>query len=1045
MGCTTSTLVTEPRKSAGHTAHTAPDEQLEPYEPLTSEEINLRIQSCEKTLTHRLGDSGITLRYAYLSQRGYYPEDLHKSNQDAFRITPSIGGESSSFFAGVFDGHGAEGDTCSAYVRDTFEPRLRKAMDEPNSDLQVAHTTAFAECNVGMHEQDFDDSMSGTTAITAYFRDRQLVIANIGDSRAIMGEKKGQRVIAHSLSMDQTPYRADERARVKKAGAVVMSCDQLEGFEPYHENWGVELGEEVDNGGDPPRLWAPGQTYPGCAFTRSIGDNLAEAIGVNAVPELLLKELTPNDKFIVLASDGVWEFLTNQAVTDMILKFKDPLEACRAVVAEAYRLWLQYEVRTDDITMIIIFLDFDEAENRKTAGIESMRSSAQSSRTSADYVAALQLPTPSRPVRRGVSKEKRAEMAIGAPVVPDEDLSDFVPALVPKTDAELGRIKSAVKANFLFQHLSDTQSKMIFNAMVRTEVKAGEVVIQQGSAGDVFYIVDAGEYLVTVQAAAGSPPVEVMRYTAAGGTNPCFGELAILHNKPRAATVTCVSAGALWAIDRRSFRAVLMRSSSNQMRRTLRSVPTLKPLTMPQLRRLEELLIETTYRDGEHVVKQGDCIDALHLVVSGCAALARRTTDGGEDELSTLPDLYFGELALLGAAPSKASVVAKGPLRCAAISKRRFEEEFGPLQAFHDAVRKQREAIVKVRRVHVRHREAQGPSDVSRGSFALHGLVTSNESSALMFTRHRTTGEEYTLRASSKAQAEASGMASRLMAEATLLQEVPTPSPFVPIALTHWHDETHLYSLFKERIVGDLQQLLDIEGVLDEASACFYGASVALALEHLHAVGIVSRNLSPDALALDANGRLQLWDLRFAVRLEDEASVNDICGAGLYFAPEQVAQLGHGFPVDYWQLGVLLYQLTTGSVPWIGPAEDADSVAEVDLYRRIATHVHGGITTATLGLSAELDGLINDLLHPTPSRRLGCGIEGPRRLSEQPWFAMIDFEALMHGNVHVPSKSKSWCEQTNAASARARSARRFLSTVAPTSGAPWSEGFGRVV
>lgn len=57
------------------------------------------------------------------------------------------------------------------------------------------------------------------------------------------------------------------------------------------------------------------------------------------------------------ASDGVWEFLTNQSVADMILKFTDPLDACRAVVAESYRLWLQYEVRTDDITMILAFID----------------------------------------------------------------------------------------------------------------------------------------------------------------------------------------------------------------------------------------------------------------------------------------------------------------------------------------------------------------------------------------------------------------------------------------------------------------------------------------------------------------------------------------------------------------------------------------------------------------------------------------------------------------------------------------------------------------
>jgi len=176
-------------------------------------------------------------RYAYVTQRGYYPDDLYKNNQDAFRITPSVGGDSSTFFAGVFDGHGSDGDACSAFVRDAIETRLKSAMEQTPLDVEAAHTRAFVGCNMNMHEQEFDDSMSGTTAITAYFREREVVIANIGDSRAVLGEQKGKRVMAHSLSVDQTPYRADERARVQQAGAVVMSCDQLEGIEPYHENW----------------------------------------------------------------------------------------------------------------------------------------------------------------------------------------------------------------------------------------------------------------------------------------------------------------------------------------------------------------------------------------------------------------------------------------------------------------------------------------------------------------------------------------------------------------------------------------------------------------------------------------------------------------------------------------------------------------------------------------------------------------------------------------------------------------------------------------
>lgn len=171
------------------------------------------------------------------------------------------------------------------------------------------------------HVQKFDDSMSGTTAIVCFFKGAELTVANVGDSRAIVGEKKGKRIIAYSLSIDQTPYRADERERVKAAGAVVMSCDQLEGIVPFHENWGVNLGEELDNGGDPPRVWAPGKSFPGCAFTRSIGDHVAESIGVTAEPELLVKEMTREDK--------VARRQTRYSVTHAAARPPSPLEKAR--------------------------------------------------------------------------------------------------------------------------------------------------------------------------------------------------------------------------------------------------------------------------------------------------------------------------------------------------------------------------------------------------------------------------------------------------------------------------------------------------------------------------------------------------------------------------------------------------------------------------------------------------------------------------------------------------------------------------------------------
>ena len=205
--------------------------------------------------------------------------------------------------------------------------------------------------------------MSGTTCIGMCIKDGWLEIANCGDSRAIIacekdtGRKKTTKLIARPLSIDHTAFRKDERERVKKYGARIRTMDQLDGLEPIHENWGLNLGEEIDASGDPPRIWAQDGDYPGTAFTRSIGDSVSERLGVFADPEMGREQLTSQDKFIVVASDGVFEFLTSQAVVDMVCKYTDTLSASRAVVEESYQLWLQYEVRTDDITMICIFLE----------------------------------------------------------------------------------------------------------------------------------------------------------------------------------------------------------------------------------------------------------------------------------------------------------------------------------------------------------------------------------------------------------------------------------------------------------------------------------------------------------------------------------------------------------------------------------------------------------------------------------------------------------------------------------------------------------------
>jgi len=1007
MGCANSSSKQPPSDQGGHGGGSDEPEEEEAYNPLTEDEVNARIVCSREAEIFKLGTSKIALRYAYLSQRGYYPEDLYKANQDAFKVIPRFAGEADQIFFGVFDGHGVDGDSCSYFVRDNIEAELKLQMAKYPEDFEKAYKETFIQVNIRMHDQEFDDSMSGTTAIAAFFKGTQFTVANIGDSRAVVGEKKGKRVIAYSLSIDQTPYRQDERERVKASGAVVMSCDQLEGIVPYHENWGVNLGEELDNGGDPPRVWAPGKSFPGCAFTRSIGDAVAESIGVTAEPELLRKELTEEDQFVVLASDGVWEFLTNQSVADMILKFTDPLDACRAVVAESYRLWLQYEVRTDDITMILAFLDTESNMPDEEREQLSLRRRRESRRGSADQISVGldivgRAGGENRPVRRGLSKEKKQQMAIAASTeAEDDDNSEWVMEVVPKTADELTRIKAAVKANFLFQHLNDSQAKQVYDVMKRVSVKKGDVVIRQGDQGDWFYVVDEGEYVVTLE--QNGKDVEILRYTTQGGANPCFGELALMYSKPRAATVTAAQDGVLWAMDRRSFRSILMKSSAVSLTRTLRSVEILKSLKVGQLQRLQDLLTEVTFKDGDYVIRQGDQSENLYVIAEGRVRITRKENEN-DPEAKLVMELgtgqYFGERALLTNEPRAANVIAcsERPLKLLYISKEAFEEVLGPLQEIIDADRQYREDVAMKKQL---QQESEGLADVQIGDFGLEGKSVTVD--PFQYVLAKLKGREYTIKSVSKSKVVAMGLQTRIMHEKELASALLTHNRFVPLALTTLQDDGYLYTVFKTRVAVDLSTLLG-ETPFDEKTAMFYTASVALALEHLQADAnrIIYRNLTPEAIVLDAAGYVQLLDMRYAAKADPTPS--DFCGYAHYLSPEQVSGQGHGLAVDFWALGTLTYELITGGAnPWLtgDPAKDS----EVGIYQRISTHQPGGLKFPDgVNPSEPLSNFLNDLMHPTADRRLGARGMGPKEVRTHKFFGSFAWDKLEAGKLDGPHR-----------------------------------------
>jgi len=244
---------------------------------------------------------------------------------------------------------------------------------------------ALVTTNDQLHKAPIDDSLSGTTACLALLQNRTVYVANVGDSRAVLAQKKAatgptadatkeveeeenvsastddsaSNLIALELTTDQTPFRQDECERVQRAGARVMTLDQMEGVKEQ----GVRCWTtEANCDGDPPRLWSPTGTYPGTAFTRSIGDSVAESIGVFAEPEMSQIEITNDMSFLILASDGVWEFVSSQKAVDIVAGFSDPAEAAQALASTAYKAWLKKETRTDDISVAVLYFSFAEGE-----------------------------------------------------------------------------------------------------------------------------------------------------------------------------------------------------------------------------------------------------------------------------------------------------------------------------------------------------------------------------------------------------------------------------------------------------------------------------------------------------------------------------------------------------------------------------------------------------------------------------------------------------------------------------------------------------------
>ena len=303
---------------------------------------------------------GIGFRYlSKLTKEGRNQNGKPKINQDTILVHLNVGDIPGFNLFGVLDGHGPLGHLVSQFCRDYFIKVMTKYAESckksklitPESIYNELRRTNFAYIVDAFKKADthmkcnnnVDCYFSGTTCNLVLQLNKNLICASVGDSRAILIYDRGdsQNNCIFPLSYDHKPDLPIEKNRIQLNGGVV---DQIT------DAFGNKVG--------PQRVWKSGVNYPGLAMSRSLGDLQAKELGVIADPQIIEYTINHSSRYMVICSDGVWEYIQNEQVRDLgnaFYKINDVGGFCTNLVKFAVHSWEQFDIIRDDITAVCIY------------------------------------------------------------------------------------------------------------------------------------------------------------------------------------------------------------------------------------------------------------------------------------------------------------------------------------------------------------------------------------------------------------------------------------------------------------------------------------------------------------------------------------------------------------------------------------------------------------------------------------------------------------------------------------------------------------------
>uniref|UniRef100_A0A668AIT6 cGMP-dependent protein kinase n=1 Tax=Myripristis murdjan TaxID=586833 RepID=A0A668AIT6_9TELE len=573
--------------------------------------------------------------------------------------------------------------------------------------------------------------------------------------------------------------------------------------------------------------------------------------------------------------------------------------------------------------------------------------------------------------KEGVSAEPTSDNFCGAFRSPHMSTER---ASVRKDSHTKKLINDAIMNNDFLKKLEPQHMREMVDCMYERVYTEGQLVIQEGEPGNYLYVLAEGLLEVSQN---GKLLGEMRPGTA-------FGELAILYNCKRTATVKAVSQAHIWALDRQTFQTIMMRTTQARHEEYfsfLRSVSLLRELPEEKLAKIVDCLEVDYFDKGEYIIREGEEGNTFFIIAKGEVSVTQTTegfTEPQEIKILGVGD-YFGEKALISEDVRSANIICnENDTQCLVVDRDNFNQMVGTYEELQAYLKQYVEELSRSdERRHalrstskwgcillnlrkLRERTALLPSHQPFQELEVVATLGMGGFGRVELVKLKDESITFALKCVKKKHIVDTRQQEHIYSEKNILQQ--TNSQFIVRLFRTFRDAKFVYMLLEVCLGGELWSVLRDMSFFDEPTARFCTGCVLEAFDYLHTRGIVYRDLKPENLLLDAKGYVKMADFGFAKRIGLGKKTWTFCGTPEYVAPEVIMNKGHDFGADCWSLGILIFELLTGNPPFAG----SDPI-------KIYTMVLHGIEKVDFPkrIGKRPDDLIRRLCKLNPVERLG--------------------------------------------------------------------------